>query len=152
MSLNESIVEDAALTWFGELGYAVSRRGSGELSLAEIEDSRGGAEQCSTPAGLAEKVGVARATMTGLLDTLEKDGVVSRGDDLHDRRTVVVRLTDSGRALLEKMLPDYFATVARIMQPLNAAEQRQLVRLLQKIQQGLLPDEPSAAPLSAAAV
>jgi type I restriction enzyme R subunit len=23
MSLNESIVEDAALTWFGELGYAV---------------------------------------------------------------------------------------------------------------------------------
>ena len=25
MSLNESIVEDAALTWFGELGYAVRR-------------------------------------------------------------------------------------------------------------------------------
>jgi len=23
MSLNEAIVEDAALTWFGELGYAV---------------------------------------------------------------------------------------------------------------------------------
>ena len=23
MSLNESIVEDAALTWFGELGYAI---------------------------------------------------------------------------------------------------------------------------------
>ena len=25
MSLNKSIVEDAALTWFGELGYAVGR-------------------------------------------------------------------------------------------------------------------------------
>ena len=25
MSLNESIVEDAALEWFGELGYAVGR-------------------------------------------------------------------------------------------------------------------------------
>ena len=25
MSLNESIVEDAALTWFDELGYAVGR-------------------------------------------------------------------------------------------------------------------------------
>lgn len=24
MSLNESIVEDAALTWFGELGYAIA--------------------------------------------------------------------------------------------------------------------------------
>ena len=26
MSLNESIVEDAALEWFGELGYAVGHR------------------------------------------------------------------------------------------------------------------------------
>jgi len=26
MSLNKSIVEDAALTWFGELGYAVGHR------------------------------------------------------------------------------------------------------------------------------
>lgn len=25
-TLNESIVEDAALTWFGELGYAIGRR------------------------------------------------------------------------------------------------------------------------------
>ena len=25
MSLNESIVEDAALAWFGELGYAVGQ-------------------------------------------------------------------------------------------------------------------------------
>jgi hypothetical protein len=25
MSLNESIIEDAPLTWFGELGYAVGR-------------------------------------------------------------------------------------------------------------------------------
>ena len=25
MNLNESIVEDAALTWFGELGYAVGQ-------------------------------------------------------------------------------------------------------------------------------
>ena len=24
MSLNESIIEDAALTWFGELGYAIT--------------------------------------------------------------------------------------------------------------------------------
>ena len=28
MSLNESIVEDAALTWFGELGYAVGHGAS----------------------------------------------------------------------------------------------------------------------------
>ena len=55
--------------------------------------------------------------MTGLLDTLEKDGIVSRADDIHDRRTVRVRLTSAGRALLERMLPDYFDCVAKIMHP-----------------------------------
>jgi DNA-binding MarR family transcriptional regulator len=110
-------------------------------------------EQCSTPAELAEKVGVTRATMTGLLDTLEKDGIVSRGDDLHDRRTVLVRLTEAGSALLERMLPDYFACVSQIMEPLNPAERRQLVRLLQKIQQGLATAvAPQTASLAATAV
>ena len=43
MSLNESIVEDAALTWFGALGYAVGHRpqlASGEP--AAEQDSFGG--------------------------------------------------------------------------------------------------------------
>ena len=34
MNINESIVEDAALSWFGELGYAIGHRqrlASGEL-------------------------------------------------------------------------------------------------------------------------
>jgi hypothetical protein len=31
MSLNESIVEDAALTWFGELGYAMRSRNSASM-------------------------------------------------------------------------------------------------------------------------
>ena len=38
MSLNESIVEDAALTWFGELGYAFGhgpQPASGELAAEQ---------------------------------------------------------------------------------------------------------------------
>jgi len=97
-------------------------------------------DQPSTPADLAEEAGVTRATMTGLVDTLERDGVVTREADSHDRRTVLVRLTERGRALLEKMLPDYFARVTSIMQPLNNTERKELVRLLQKIQRGLIPE------------
>ena len=99
------------------------------------------AEGHSTPAELAEEAGVTRATMTGLIDTLEKDGVVSRTADANDRRTVLVRLSDSGRALIERMLPDYFDCVTKIMQPLNAVQRKQLVGLLQQIQQGLATDE-----------
>ena len=101
-------------------------------------------DEASTPAALADESGVTRATMTGLLDTLEKDGVIRREADRHDRRTVLVRLTETGRALLERMLPDYFECVGRIMAPLNATERRQLVALLQKIQQSAAIDQPSS--------
>lgn len=101
------------------------------------------AEQPSTPAGLAEEAGVTRGTMTGLIDTLEKDGLVSRADDAHDRRTVLVQLTAAGSDLMEQIVPDYFASVARIMKPLNPAQQKQLVGLLQAIQQGLTAVNPS---------
>ena len=40
MSLNESIVEDAALEWFGELGYAVGH-GAGGLDNMDKMDGRG---------------------------------------------------------------------------------------------------------------
>ena len=105
------------------------------------------ADQPSTPAELAEEAGVTRATITGLLDTLERDGIVSRQSDSEDRRTVLVRLTKAGRRLVEKMLPDYFECVTKIMKPLNASQRKQLVGLLQQIQQGLAADpvaEPAA--------
>lgn len=97
-------------------------------------------ESC-TPASLAEEAGVTRATMTGLIDTLEKDGMVVREADTHDRRTIHVKLTERGNAKVEAMRPGYFGCVTRIAAPLNARERSELVRLLQKIQEGLTPPD-----------
>ena len=105
-----------------------------------------------TPAGLADEACVTRATMTGLIDTLEKDGLVVRETDASDRRTVLVRLTRKGRAFLQRILPDYCRRVSAMMEPLNDNERKQLVRLLQKIQQGLAPDAARQRPATAAAV
>ena len=95
-------------------------------------------ETC-TPASLAEEAGVTRATMTGLIDTLEKDGMVVREADPRDRRTVHVKLTERGNEKVEAMRPGYFESVTRIAAPLNARERKEFVRLLQKIQEGLTP-------------
>jgi DNA-binding MarR family transcriptional regulator len=97
----------------------------------------GGEDRDATPATLADEAGVARATMTGLIDTLEKDRLVVREPDAKDRRTIRVRLTAQGEALLKGILPDYFQCVADILRPLSETERKQLVRLLQKIQAGL---------------
>jgi DNA-binding MarR family transcriptional regulator len=99
--------------------------------------NRCGEQEYSTPAELADAAGVTRATMTGLLDTLEKDGWARRETDPTDRRTLRVRLTATGDAFLQQTLPDYFRCVADLMDPLNEEERRQMVGLLQKIQQGL---------------
>jgi DNA-binding MarR family transcriptional regulator len=129
----------------GDVVYAAVRR---FLSSREMSHGRftvlmllgmgcDGAEQPATPATLADQAGVTRATMTGLIDTLEKDRLVSREPDVSDRRTIRVRLTKTGRSMFNGMVPDYFRCVADILRPLSEPERRQMVRLMQKIQAGL---------------
>jgi DNA-binding MarR family transcriptional regulator len=86
-----------------------------------------------TPAELADMSRVTRATMTGLIDTLERDGLVKREPDLNDRRMMSVNLTPKGHALLEKILPKHFQRMAELMQPLSEDERKTLVQLLGKI-------------------
>ena len=104
-----------------------------------------------TPADLAAKAGVTRATITGLIDTLAKDGLVVRKADARDRRTIHLHLTPVGQAFIESMLPDWFRCVSAMIQPLNEGERKQLVHLLQKIQEGLTPP-PNSLPNQACAI
>ncbi|MGC1211309.1 MAG: MarR family transcriptional regulator [Micromonospora sp.] len=46
---------------------------------------------------VAERCFVRPATLTGIVDTLERDGFVERRRDANDRRTVQLTLTDKGR-------------------------------------------------------
>jgi len=86
------------------------------------------------PAELAEAVGVSRATMTGLVDTLERDGLVTREPATTDRRMMIVCLTAKGREQLSAILPDHFKRMAWLMANLSEAERHSLVELLGKIQ------------------
>jgi DNA-binding MarR family transcriptional regulator len=89
------------------------------------------------PSTLAEKVGVKRATMTGLLDGLEKDGLVGRHAHPEDRRKISVRLTAKGRQVLEDMLPDYYRHIAKLMTNLTEKDRLELMSLLGKVNQRL---------------
>jgi DNA-binding MarR family transcriptional regulator len=86
-----------------------------------------------TPAELADKAGVTRATITGLVDTLERDGLVTREHDSGDRRMMLVHLTHKGHTALREILPGHFRGMAALMAPLSEGERRTLVRLLEKI-------------------
>lgn len=88
-----------------------------------------------TPAELADAAGVTRATMTGLIDTLERDGFVKREPDPDDRRMMSVRLTSKAEEFLRAFLPEHFRITAQLMRTLTEAERKTLVQLLNKISQ-----------------
>lgn len=118
----------------------------------------GTGEECMsgprTPAELADAAGVTRATMTGLIDTLERDGFVKREPDPEDRRQMSVHLTAKAEKFLQDFLPGHFKVTSSLMATLTESERKTLVRLLSKIQQQAsavsAPETSQSNPVSAA--
>ena len=101
--------------------------------LMLLSEGLSGGSLPQTPAELAEKAGVTRATITGLVDTLERDGLVTREHDSDDRRMMRVHLTHRGHAALGEILPGHFKRMATLMATLSEGERKTLVRLLEKV-------------------
>ncbi len=85
------------------------------------------------PSDLASKCGVTRATMTGLLDGLERKRLLRREPEPSDRRTLRVRLTRDGIDGLDGMTHDYYRRVARLMRDLNDDDKRHLSGMLLRV-------------------
>ena len=104
-----------------------------------------------SPAELAERTGVTRATMTGLVDTLARAGLVTRAPDPTDRRMMAVELTPRGEKLLHDIMPEHFRRMAWLMTPLSEVERKTFVRLLEKITQRAAETPPPSEPVPSTA-
>ena len=98
-------------------------------ALAVIE----GAEGPLTPSEISERVLVASATMTATLDVLESRGWVVRAPNPTDRRSVLISITEEGRATADRFLPGIRAVELALMSSLTPKEREQLLRLLAKV-------------------
>jgi DNA-binding MarR family transcriptional regulator len=82
---------------------------------------------------LAAAIGYDKTRLIGLLDELERDGLVTRGPDPADRRARHVLLTETGRARLcdlERRLRD---AEDQLLAPLEPDERDALRALLQRL-------------------
>lgn len=79
---------------------------------------------------------VTKSNVTGLIDRLERQGLVARCDH-EDRRATVVRLAPAGDELLEKAEPRHAALLAELTGCLTDREKQALVRLLTKMRREL---------------
>jgi DNA-binding MarR family transcriptional regulator len=108
---------------------------TGKMALAVIEGARGPLE----PGAIAERLIITSGSMTSMLDTLEKRGLVRRMPHPDDRRKLLIDITDEGVAVLDDLLPSFHARERALFAgALSRTEQRQLIGLLAKVQAAAL--------------
>jgi len=58
-----------------------------------------------SPCDIGEQLSVTRGTVTGLLDSLERQRLVRRTPHPKDRRMLLIELTNEGRNILDRLMP-----------------------------------------------
>ncbi len=86
---------------------------------------------------ISQMLGVTRPHVTGIIDTLEQDGLVERIAHPDDRRVTLAHLTDKGIEQLKEVNPHYNALIAELFSPFSEEEEEQLLALLFRLRQHL---------------
>jgi len=79
---------------------------------------------------LADDCGLAKGTLSGMLGTLEKTGLVSRTRHPEDGRRVIVALQGGGREVIERVFPRFNEHETKLTSGLGRRERGELARLL----------------------
>ena len=106
---------------------------AGREALAVLE----GAREPLSPTTIADRLIVTTASVTSLLDTLERRGLVERRADPSDRRRLLVSITDDGVAVVNAFLPELVALQTAAMSTLSEQQRRQLIGLLTRVDDAL---------------
>lgn len=90
---------------------------------------------------LSKKLLVDKSNITGLLDRLQKQGLIQRLPVEGDRRSYHIRLTKEGNKLINKLDTLYTEKVRRITSQLTERDCNDLIRVSKKIRAGLFEEE-----------
>jgi DNA-binding MarR family transcriptional regulator len=86
---------------------------------------------------VANLLGLDRSTAGMVIKKLEKDGLVVRTVNLHDRRRHSLQLTQSGRRLLSQLAEPAQRARKRLLSPFTPREQKLFLQLLDKCTRAL---------------
>jgi DNA-binding MarR family transcriptional regulator len=125
---------------FAELAAAQRRlrgrdaRARNGLGFAQLRLLTALEEDDGCPSGrLAERAGVTPATVTGMLDILEEQGVVTRERSAVDRRMVIARLTPAGRRLRDRRRAEVRRVFEDALATLDPADLAAAPRVLRRL-------------------
>jgi len=91
-----------------------------------------------TPSELGKRLIVTRATVTGLLDSLEQRGFVRRSANPADRRSLIVRITPAGLTVVQELRTIVHRQEKAWMASLSDSDLPSYIEHLHRIQDSLV--------------
>lgn len=119
-----------------ELGRTFAKHELDRASFDVLATLRRGGGRL-TPAELMRSSMITSGAVTQRLDRLEARGLVTRTPSDADGRGVYVDLTDEGRGLIDRALPDHVDTEHRLLSSLTSRQRHDLARVLRDLLESL---------------
>jgi DNA-binding MarR family transcriptional regulator len=107
------------------------------LVLSIVADS----ESPLQPNQIADRLIISRATVTGLIDSLERRGYARRQPHQSDRRMLLIEPTDTGRQVAHAFRPIVHQHQKVWLEALSEKEQGHLIDSLQRLQVTLMDSD-----------
>jgi DNA-binding MarR family transcriptional regulator len=106
-------------------------------------------EAITTPSALARAIHLSQGTVTGILDRLEGRNLVSRERSRHDKRHVLLRLTETGEELVARAPSPLHEQLSGRLAALPEGEQASIDWILQRLVTLMEADAEDVAPMLA---
>ena len=94
-------------------------------------------EGVAHPGDLCSRAAQSPANMSRICDALVGRDLITRVLSAHDRRRMVLRITEQGEELVRQLLPKMFASLRGMLAQFSEAEQSQLIAQLRRLQANL---------------
>jgi MarR family transcriptional repressor of emrRAB len=85
------------------------------------------------PSDLCVRASQSPANMSRISDALFDRGLITRVSSVHDRRRMVLRITDEGEEFVRTLLPKLHVPLRKLLRDFPEVEQRQLVAQLKRL-------------------
>lgn len=117
-------------------GYQLSPAARQALAVLD------GAGEPLSPTEIARRLIVTTASVTSLLDTLERRGLVERRPDPADRRRLLVAITPPAQAMVRQYVPEVVALQDAVMSGIGEEDRQQLIAVLTRIREAIAAASP----------
>jgi MarR family transcriptional regulator, negative regulator of the multidrug operon emrRAB len=90
-------------------------------------------EGVAHPSDLCARTSQSPANMSRISDALVARGLITRVSSVHDRRRMVLRITEEGEEFVRQLLPKLHLPLRRMLKDFPESEQRQLADQLKRL-------------------